>query len=175
MIQIDTPTNNRDQAQNGRDGALRRPPQTRPLRKQLPHDVPNWVDLDEAIYFIAICCQMRGVKQLTKFEISQRLLESIEYRHRKVYWYMHLALLMPDHAHFIVSFPEGAKNMNTVISKWKEWTAKSLKVKWQRDFFEHRLRRDESFEERTDYVRANPVRAGLIADAKRWPHVFAAE
>jgi putative transposase len=62
--------------------------------------------------------------------------------------------------------------MNAVISKWKEWTAKSLKVKWQRDFFEHRLRRDESCEEKTDYVRANPVRAGLVADADQWPHVF---
>lgn len=147
----------------------------RPCRKQLPHDVPNWVDPDEAIYFITICCQTRGVDQLTKPEISHLLLESVAYRHRKVDWYMHLALLMPDHAHFIISFPERAKNMNTVISKWKEWTAKSLKIKWQRDFFEHRLRRDESFEEKTEYVRANPVRAGLVADADQWPHVFVAD
>lgn len=62
--------------------------------------------------------------------------------------------------------------MNIVISKWKEWTAKSLKVKWQRDFFEHRFRRDESFDEKVDYVRANPVRAGLVADEEDWPHIF---
>ena len=118
---------------------------------------------------------MRGAKQLTKSEISQRLLESIEYRHRKVYWYMHLALLMPDHAHFIVSFPERAKNMNTVISKWKEWTAKSLKVKWQRDFFEHRLRTTESFDEKADYILLNPLRAGLVERVEEWPYVFIAE
>jgi putative transposase len=113
--------NNPATPQIGRDGALRRPAKKRPVRKQLPHDVPNWVDLDEAVYFITICCQMRGLNQLTQPDISKRLLESIKHRHRKVEWFVHLALLMPDHAHFIVSFPERAKNMNTVISKWKEW------------------------------------------------------
>jgi putative transposase len=164
--------NNSDKLDDGRDGALRRPPKIRPIRKQLPHNVPSWVDLDEAIYFITVCCQTRGTNQLTKPEIAQHLLESIEYRYNKGDWYMHLALLMPDHVHLISSFPERARNMQTVISKWKEWTAKFLKVKWQRDFFEHRLRRDESFEEKTDYAWANPVRAGLVEKAEHWPHVF---
>lgn len=167
--------NNRNELPIGRDGALRRPPKIRPVRKQLPHDVPNWVDPDEAVYFITICCQMRGVNQLTQPDMSERLLDSIRHRHRKVEWFMHLALLMPDHVHFIISFPERARNMNIVISKWKEWTAKSLKIKWQRDFFEHRLRRDESFDEKADYVRANPVRAGLVANAEDWPHIFNSE
>jgi len=144
----------------------------RRVRKQLPHDVPDWVDLDEAIYFVTICCQQRGIKQLTRVEIAQRLLESIEYRHRNADWYMHLALLMPDHVHLIASFPERAKNMQAVVSKWKEWTAKSIKVKWQRDFFEHRLRGDEGFDEKADYVRANPVRAGLVTNAEDWPYLF---
>ncbi|HEX4638102.1 MAG TPA: transposase [Chthoniobacterales bacterium] len=161
-----------NQLQNGRDGALRRPRKIRPTRKQLPHDVPDWVDSDAAIYFITICCQTRGVSQLTQPDISQRLLDSIEHRHRKAEWFMHLALLMPDHAHFIISFPERVRNMKTVISKWKEWTAKSLKIRWQRDFFEHRLRRDESFDEKADYVRGNPVRGGLVANEENWPHIF---
>ena len=166
--------NSREQAK-GRDGALRRPPKTRPIRKQLPHDVPNWVDLDEAIYFITICCEKRRTNQLAKPEIAQQLLESIEYRCRKDDWYMHLAVLMPDHVHLISSFPERAKNMQTVISKWKEWTAKSLRIKWQRDFFEHRLRRDESFDEKAHYIRMNPVRAGLIKNAEDWPYIFTSE
>ena len=36
-------------------------------------------------------------------------------------------------------------------------------------FFEHRLRNDEYFEEKVDYVLQNPVRAGLAADRKDWP------
>jgi len=167
--------NNRAELQIGRDGAPRRPLKARPIRKQLPHEVPGWVDSDEAVYFITICCQKRGVNQLTQPNISRRLLDSIRYRHQKGEWFMHLGMLMPDHAHFLVSFPERARNMNTVISKWKEWTAKSLKVKWQRDFFEHRLRRDESFDEKAEYIWANPVRAGLVSDANDWPHNFVSD
>jgi len=36
-------------------------------------------------------------------------------------------------------------------------------IKWQRDFFEHRLRSDESWREKADYILANPVRKGLVA------------
>ena len=80
-------------------------------------------------------------------------------------------MLMPDHVHLLVSFPR-EKPMRIVVSKWKEWTAKSLRIEWQRDFFEHRLRRDESYREKADYVLNNPVRAGLVADWENWPYVF---
>jgi REP element-mobilizing transposase RayT len=82
---------------------------------------------------------------------------------------------MPDHVHLIASCPERAKNMQVVLSKRKEWTAKSFKIKWQRDFFEHRLRGDEGFDLKADYIRANPVRAGLVSNADDWPYVFVAD
>jgi len=34
------------------------------------------------------------------------------------------------------------------VSKWKEWTTKTLKINWQRDFFEHQLRKEESLREK---------------------------
>jgi len=81
---------------------------------------------------------------------------------------------MPDHVHLVVWFPEIEKRVQTIVSKWKEWTAKTLKIEWQRDFFEHRLRKEESFREKADYVLANPVRAGLVKRAEDWPYVFIA-
>jgi hypothetical protein len=59
-----------------------------------------------------------------------------------------------------------------VLSKWKEWTVKQLAIHWQIDFFDHRLRRDESFREKADYILANPVRVGLVQRAEDWPFVF---
>jgi putative transposase len=82
---------------------------------------------------------------------------------------------MPDRVHVVVWFPEVAKRVQTVVSKRKEWTAKSLKIDWQRDFFEHRLRKEESFREKTDYILANPLRAGLVERVEDWPYVFIAE
>jgi putative transposase len=43
---------------------------------------------------------------------------------------------------------------------------------WQRGFFDHRLRADESFEEKATYVRMNPVRKGLVGRPDDWPHLW---
>ena len=59
-------------------------------------------------------------------------------------------------------------------AQWKEYTAKRLGLHWQRDFFDHRLRTDESFREKADYILMNPVRAGLCKSPGEWPHVWIA-
>src|SRR5947199_10730074 len=69
---------------------------------------------------------------------------------------------MPDHLHALLSFPPSGKPLRLIISKWKEWTAKELGIVWQRDFFEHRLRHDESRREKADYILHNPVRNKLL-------------
>ena len=84
-------------------------------------------------------------------------------------------MIMPDHVHLMLSFPETDKRMQTIVSKWKEWTAKTLQIKWQRDFFEHRLRKEENFREKADYVLANPVRACLVDRTEDWRYIFTAE
>jgi putative transposase len=170
---------------NGRDSALRCPrtpqrgvPTTTkklPIRKQLPHDFPLWVDPYKADFFITICWKQRGRNQLALPSVADELFETIEHRNKEGVWYAHIALLMPDHVHFLLSFPETEKRMQTILSKWKEWTAKTLKIEWQRDFFEHRLRKEESFREKADYILLNPVRAGLAENAEDWPYVFIAE
>ncbi len=79
---------------------------------------------------------------------------------------------MPDHLHALLSFPPSSCRFQTIISNWKRWTATDLGIVWQRDFFEHRLRADESRKEKADYILANPVRAGLVQEAKEWPYVW---
>jgi hypothetical protein len=59
-----------------------------------------------------------------------------------------------------------------IVSKWKEWTAKELGIVWQRDFFEHRLRHDESRREKADYILQNPVRKKLVERPEDWPFVY---
>ena len=81
-------------------------------------------------------------------------------------------VLMPDHLHALLSFPPSGKTLKLIISKWKEWTAKELGIVWQRDFFEHRLRHDESRREKADYILQNPVRKKLVARPEDWPFVY---
>jgi putative transposase len=147
---------------------------TKPIRKQLAHDVPLWIDPGKERYFITVCCQRRGKNQLANPDPGYAVLETIRYRHARGIWYAHLALLMPDHAHLILSFPQIEKRTQTIVSKWKERTAKSFRIEWQRDFFEHRLRKEASFREKADYILANPVRGGLVEKVEDWPYVFIA-
>jgi putative transposase len=40
---------------------------------------------------------------------------------------------------------------------------------WQEGFFDHLIRHGESYAEKWEYVRLNPVRAGLVQDPEEWP------
>lgn len=44
---------------------------------------------------------------------------------------------------------------------------------WQREFFDHLLRSEESYDQKWNYVRDNPVRARLTLNASEW--LFAGE
>ncbi len=103
--------------------------------------------------------------------MSSGIFESVEFRQRRGDWFVHLLLLMPDHLHMLVSFPRDTA-MKAVIAGWKEIVAKKEKVRWQRDFFDHRLRAKESFEEKAHYIRMNPVRQGLVAAPQDWRFVW---
>jgi putative transposase len=41
---------------------------------------------------------------------------------------------------------------------------------WQPGFFDHVLRNDESYAQKWEYIRDNPVRAGLVAEWHQWPY-----
>jgi putative transposase len=69
-----------------------------------------------------------------------------------------------------------AKPLPKFVQAWKQWTSKRITREldvpgpvWQEQFFDHVLRSTESFSQKWDYVRKNPVRAGLVAASDDWP------
>ncbi|SRR6266567_7658897 len=82
-----------------------------------------------------------------------------------------LLLLMPDHLHALIGV-DGKTSLAQLIRGYKRITAKIAGIKWQRNFFDHRLRHDESFAEKFAYICQNPVRAGLISTEHDWPYAF---
>jgi putative transposase len=62
------------------------------------------------------------------------------------------------------------------MQRWKEWTSKRI-VRgpkssgriWQEEFFDHVLRSVESYSQKWDYVKENPVRFGLVETSDEWP------
>jgi len=141
-----------------------------PERKTLPHDIPFWVP-SGADYFITICTQPRGANQLCFPGKARQIRESLDFRQNRGELWIHLLLLMPDHLHAIMSFSPHV-GMQKTIPDWKRYTHTHTGVNWQRDFFDHRLRQDESYIEKAIYIRMNPVRAGLVDVPEKWPYVW---
>jgi putative transposase len=139
-----------------------------PRRKRLYHQAPSRVGLD-AIFFITICCHERGRNALFIQGVPDLLLRAADYYHSHSRWYLLLLVLMPDHLHVLAAFPTG-EAMRKVVRSWKIYTSRQTKVKWQRDFFDHRIRRNESLDEKASYILENPVRAGLVEKADDWPY-----
>lgn len=91
-------------------------------------------------------------------------------------------VLMPDHLHLFVritpeirlsSWASGLKRCVTMVLREAgempvQLSGRKLASFWQPGFFDHMLRRDESYGEKWDYVFQNPVRAGLVDDADAW-------
>ena len=141
-------------------------------RKSLPHQPPLGIDPSRDIFFLTICAQPRTAAPL--LETAPRLLEAIRFYHDQKKWWIHAAIIMPDHVHLLAMFPPDSEFVS-IVKNWKHWTARHLGVAWQRDFFDHRLRRDESLSEKSDYLLQNAVRAGLVEDWTHWPHIWIPE
>ncbi|MEM9160015.1 MAG: transposase [Verrucomicrobiota bacterium] len=139
-----------------------------PIRKRLPHTPPPWVP-NASLYFITICCQHRHRNTLAKPDIAAPLFETIAYREKLLHWSVHLMLLMPDHLHAFIAFSPH-QSMTKTISDWKQYTAKKLKIDWQANYFDHRIRNDAELQEKWSYVLNNPVRANLCQSPEDWPY-----
>jgi REP element-mobilizing transposase RayT len=80
-------------------------------------------------------------------------------------------VIMPDHVHLFVRGDQGFS-----LSSWIGGLKRAISVAlrsprlWQPGFFDHILRSDESYVEKWNYVRDNPVRAGLVKAADDWPY-----
>jgi len=149
------------------------PQPTKPVRKQLDHTT-HFAGRFGAIYFVTICCERRGANQLCGETTASAIFESARRYHTTPRWYLSLLLLMPDHLHMLVGI-EGEDSLSKIIADFKRATARFAFVKWQRNFFDHRIRRDESLREKEDYIRENPIRAGVIKAGDHWPYALALE
>nr|MBA2431089.1 transposase [Chthoniobacterales bacterium] len=84
-------------------------------------------------------------------------------------------VIMPDHVHLFVR-GDAEFQLTRWISLLKQCLGKQIvrtfpnDPLWQRGFFDHVLRSNESYSEKWNYVRENPVRAGLVENADEWPY-----
>ena len=90
-------------------------------------------------------------------------------------WRVGRYVVMPDHVHLFcapgrVDYPSLAvwvKYWKTLASRC--WPVPAQQPIWQADFWDTQLRQGDSYSEKWEYVRRNPVRAKLVASPEEWP------
>lgn len=134
----------------------------------------DWVFFDRPLYFFTAC--VAGRKPILA---NQRVFDAFEefcYIGLERGFFVGCFVLMSDHLHLFIVVP---RDVPYALSGWVKALKRSLtKVleasgvpspHWQRGFFDHVMRSRESYSEKWEYVRNNPVRAGLVNEADAWP------
>ena len=149
------------------------------MRKHLRRLERVWIEFP--IYFITTCVDNRKAV-LARDEVAQILAEEWRAAHRRHGWAVGRYVIMPDHVHFFCRAELGAKTLSEFVGNWKSWTSRRIyaliqprsappaTTLWQREFFDHVLRSNESYSEKWNYVRDNPVRAEFVPSAEDWPY-----
>jgi len=88
-------------------------------------------------------------------------------------WLVGAYLIMPDHIHLFCAPKNEEIAIERWIAFWKRHFRRSCGAsapRFQSRGFHHRLRSDENYHQKWEYVRANPVRAGLVKVAEEWQY-----
>jgi len=124
------------------------------------------------IYFVTACIHERR-QLLADAEVHVTLMEFAEQGPQHGAWVGDY-ILMPDHFHLFVAVDDTRTQLSQWMKSLKNSLSKLLRDRgiptphWQKGFFDHVLRGNESYSAKWRYVRENPVRAGLVAKADEW-------
>ena len=110
--------------------------------------------------------------------IAKLIVDEIDYRVNVV---QEVAIpvycVMPDHLHMLLKLQSTyGKTLQNWISAFKRHTAKdmndlfSIKPVWQKNFYEHIVRKEESLENIASYIVDNPVRENLVKNWHEYPY-----
>ncbi|MBX7259029.1 MAG: transposase [Candidatus Hydrogenedentes bacterium] len=101
---------------------------------------------------------------------------AIEHRVNSGRWENVEYVVMPNHLHVFFELRQGT--LETEIVGFKRWTTSHLrrliasdgKAIWQREWFDHWSRSAVEDQRIIEYIRDNPVKAGLVEDYRMWPY-----
>ena len=141
-----------------------------PIRKTLDHRGPLTVNTTDAVYFITIAAKCRDTTELS--DRAADILSAARFYHTTGKWFLYILLIMPDHLHLLVHVPP-SHTLADVIGHWKSFLATQRGIRFQTNFFDTRIRDQEHFAEKWNYICRNPVAKGLVSTPREWPHSIA--
>jgi len=127
------------------------------------------------IYFLTACTAQRR-PLLAKKDVHEAFIRFAKQGPAHGVW-IGAYVLMPDHLHAFVALDAKRVNLSALMKSLKNVLSKKLRERgvapphWQKGFFDHLLRSQESAGKKWKYVRENPVRARLVAHSNEWTYL----
>ena len=124
-------------------------------------------------YFITINCW--GDRQILKGEVAEILTDQILHCREKGYYSLHEFCVMPNHLHVLFT-PATGTTLEKAVQMIKGGASYRIRKKrkfhtiWQDGYHDWRCRTEEDCSNYADYIRQNPVKAGLAAEESAWPY-----
>ena len=133
----------------------------------------RWIFAHNPLFFVTFCTFERR-KLLASDTVHTAFVSFATRAHLEQNVAVGRYVIMPDHVHFFVRRPDDLE-LGRWVGMLKQALAKQIAPAgtlpiWQRGFFDHLLRSDESYAQKWNYVRENPVRAGLVKKPDDWPY-----
>ena len=133
-----------------------------------PPRIPVWLRADQEVVYFLTFCVARRERALANDEAFAAFESTIA---RLTNWNVIAAVLMPDHVHLLIAPNDRELPVGNASGAIKRWIRLELVAtwQWQPGSFDRLLRSDESAEEKWQYIRENPVRAGLVEKCRIGP------
>ena len=133
----------------------------------------RWISLTILLFFVTFCTHER--RKLLASDAAHAAF--VAFATQRTFGAQRCCRSICDHARSRSSFRPRTRRFSTwAMGRNAETSSRETDCVsgtspiWQRGFFDHVLRTDESYAQKWNYVRENPVRAGLVTKADDWPY-----
>lgn len=131
---------------------------------------------DNYVYFVTICAENKQ-RCFVNNKITKIIEDELEFRRTTKEINLLCYCIMPDHLHILLSLAEDYhKSLQNWVSAFKRYTTRvinelfSIKPLWQKNFYDHVVRKEESLIKIAEYIVNNPVRKGIVSEWEEYPY-----
>jgi len=128
------------------------------------------------VYFLTICTAERR-QYFTDPKLASIVTDAMLNRRMNGEIQLFCYCIMPDHLHMLVSLDEAyQKSLQNWVSAFKRHTSRAIgniyevRPLWQKNFYDHVVRKEESLVQTIEYIIHNPVRKQLVARWDDYPY-----
>lgn len=144
-------------------------------QRKTPH-LSNFDYKGRYVYFVTICTAHRRPCFLND-NMAVIIEDEMKFRRDANEIKLFCYCIMPDHVHLLLSLTDDyQKSLQNWVAAFKRYTARiinksfGIKPLWQKNFYDHVVRKEESLRKIAEYIVNNPARKGMVSNWQEYPY-----